>query len=742
MKKVYQSHLFFSFFTKTLIAAIFLLLSGSVGFSATYTWNASGTASYIVSTNWTPSRITPANTDILVFNSGTTVTVTNVPTETIAQLQVTGAGTIVNLQAGAVNNTLTVAGSSLVGMTVVTGTELNINGTNALIILIAGSANSIVTGNMTFTNAAHKIDGNGDGVLAFNSPAIFTQGAGCTGYAFNSGLGYGTLNFAHFNSGSIYVHQDGLNPFGSGSVAGAKVKFNPGSSYKLQQNIQAKTFFGRTFSNVELDIAGVQTLTDGAGDGAMILDNLTITQGSLSIGAATFGVNIKGNISVAAGQTLAFNSNVLSLNGTLSSQTIVNNGTLTFGAAEPVVINNTNGITVNSDITFNNTVTFTNGVVTVNSANVLTLSASASVVNVGNGRYVDGKVKKIGSGDFEFPVGKTIGLVKSYVPIKISSLTSTLATDSYTAEYKRGSSYSLGGIDPSLSGAIKYISRLDYWTLDRSVATPAATANVTLNWTAESSNGGSPAFILNPNEIVVMHFNAGPNVWDNFGNAGLGTGTATVGNATWSAWANPASSVTTNAFTLGSITFANPLPITVNYINGTKQNGTHLLNWQVSCLNNVSAKMIVERSADNKNFTAVNTVTATALRCQQPFDYTDAAPLQGINYYRLKTINDDGKVSYSTTIVLLNKQSGFDMVSLLPNVVTANAVLNIAAAQKTKLNIVITDIAGRQVQQANYNLVAGSNQFEINVASLAAGTYQITGYTAEGLTKTLRFVKQ
>ena len=144
----------------------------------------------------------------------------------------------------------------------------------------------------------------------------------------------------------------------------------------------------------------------------------------------------------------------------------------------------------------------------------------------------------------------------------------------------------------------------------------------------------------------------------------------------------------------------------------------------------------------NKNFTDINTITVPAARCQQPFDYTDNTPAGGTNYYRLKTINDDGKVTYSAVIVILNKATGFDIVSLLPNIVRSNALLNITSAQKTTLNMVITDAMGRPVQKAAYSLVAGSNQFEINVANLAAGMYRITGYTAEGTTKTIAFVKQ
>ena len=184
------------------------------------------------------------------------------------------------------------------------------------------------------------------------------------------------------------------------------------------------------------------------------------------------------------------------------------------------------------------------------------------------------------------------------------------------------------------------------------------------------------------------------------------------------------------------------LPINLNYLNGYKQNGSHNLTWKVTCTNNPSATMSLERSADNRNFTGINSIIADALRCEQPFSYTDNSPLAGTNYYRLKMTDANGKVSYSAAIAILNAATGFDIVGLLPNLVNNNAVLNVTAAQKTKMDVVVTDIAGKQVQKIAYNLIAGSNQFNINLSNLSAGTYQITGYTAEGKSRTVRFVKQ
>jgi hypothetical protein len=718
---------------KHIVLCMMLMLTSVTGFSLTYTWTGAISTDWTVAGNWSLPRTTPAITDVLVFNNGAVNTVTNVPTETIGQLLV-NTNTTVNLEAGAANNVITIAGVAASGITVTSGSQLNIDGANELIIFINSGATSVIAGNMTFTNGTHKIDGGQNNVLSFNSPAIFTQGAGCTGFAFNASaiVSGGTLNFAQFNTGSIFLQLAGGNPFGLNGVGGAKVTFNTGSLFKLQQNV-TPSFYGRTYANVEIDFPGFnQTMTDALNDGAIFMDNLTITQGSLSIGSTLFGVNIKGNISVAAGQSLSFNNTTfLKLNGTLA-QSITNNGTLTFGANEPVTFNNAAGITINSDLTFNNSVTFTNGKITVTNPKVMTFSATASVGGTSNAvlSYVVGKVQKVGNTDFIFPLGHPI--IHGSAPIGVSNFSGSPVTTAFTAQYIRASASALGAVTVGLD----HVSQADYWLLN-STGTGTPTANVTGYWTTESSFNGSTNYINSLPDLVLAHFNG--TSWINYGGVGTASGSVSAGSITWSAVNTFAAG---DLFSFGSINFLNPLPITINYINGVKQGSTNLINWQVACVNNLNATMVVERSADNRNFTAINTITASALRCAQPFNYYDNSPLSGINYYRLKTINDNGAVTYSSVIALMNKDAGFDIVNLLPNIVTSTAVLNVTSAKQSQLNIVITDMMGRKVQQSAYELVAGSNQFNLNLAHLAAGTYQISGYTAEGINKTIRFVKQ
>jgi hypothetical protein len=195
-----------------------------------------------------------------------------------------------------------------------------------------------------------------------------------------------------------------------------------------------------------------------------------------------------------------------------------------------------------------------------------------------------------------------------------------------------------------------------------------------------------------------------------------------------------------NDFTFNGVTGV--LPITIEYLNGVKQNSTNILSWKVNCTSSATAILSIERSNDGRNYNTVNTITASALRCLQPFDYTDNNPLAGYNYYRLKMTDEDGRITYSNKIALLNKEKGFDIVNLVPTIIRNTAILNVTAAQKTQMTLVITDFAGRTVQNKVYNLIAGSSQVQINVANFSAGAYVIAAYTTQDETKTVRFLKQ
>lgn len=184
------------------------------------------------------------------------------------------------------------------------------------------------------------------------------------------------------------------------------------------------------------------------------------------------------------------------------------------------------------------------------------------------------------------------------------------------------------------------------------------------------------------------------------------------------------------------------LPIGIAYFRGSRQGSAHNLTWKVNCGVSPRITMTLERSSDGRSWAGINSLTADAARCFDAFNYTDASPLAGINYYRLKTVDVDGKVTYSTIVTLLNAAKGIQIVNIAPNpVVNGRFRLNVTSAELSTMDIVITDMAGRVVLKKTASIVNGFNGIDMDVSHLASGTYQLTGSTTAGRT-TLSFVKQ
>ncbi len=693
-----------------------------------YTWAGNG-GLWTVPTNWVPDRNFPATNDSLLFNDGgAPYTVTNVPNQTIGYIEVSN-GTSVTLQAAAALTTLTIGNSTGDDLFVELSSSLNISSTNAFTIHMLTGATAAFGGDMTLTDGAHKITAaDANGVTFFNG-STFNASTGFSSNPFGVNP-TAVANSVVFQSGATMRQLAGLNPFALTAPASAVV-FQPGSLYRLESGI-TPSVSGRTYANFELDAATSLSLT---GASLLTIEDLTITQGTLNLNL-TGGINIKGNISIAPGTTLGFSPiglNILTLNGTIA-QTITNSGTLTWGALENLTINNAAGVTLNSDITIGATATLalTAGILKLNApATMITLSSGTTLTGGNsNASFVDGKVKKIGNTDFTFPVGKTCC---GYVPIGISVSVGGTAADEFTAEYLRGPATLLGPI--TAGPGLDHVSGCDWWTLDKGIATPTS-IDVTGYWSTNNVCIGT--YIDDLPTLTMAHFDGAG--WNSFPISPVLTGGSTIvtGSITWPG------ATAFSPFSLAGSTFGlNPLPITINYFNGFKQNGNHLLNWKITCSSTPSATIEMQRSTDGRNFTGIYSINATALRCQQPFDFTDNQPAKGVNYYRLKMTDAIGKITYSSIVSLLNADKGIDVMNIAPNpIVNGNFKLNISTAQKSMMQMVITDMQGRVMQKQNMNTIAGFNTVPVNVANFATGTYQLFLNTGEGRSRVLKFVVQ
>ena len=217
---------------------------------AIYTWNSGITAgAWTTSTNWTPTRTTPAATDILVFSTGETITPTSIPTtQTIAQLQIIGNTTLIYKAVTAGLKTLTITSNN--GLL---NSDLIINvGSTLTIDKTAPGTTSIVLG----ANTTADISGN---LIVANGTTYNTSAAGDITTVSGLLKNVGTVTTSATNN--MVVTSTGTYEHALNGLVVPTANWNTGSTCLISGIIAATTLTGlrQDFSNFVWDCAGQTT---------------------------------------------------------------------------------------------------------------------------------------------------------------------------------------------------------------------------------------------------------------------------------------------------------------------------------------------------------------------------------------------------------------------------------------------------------------------------------------------------
>jgi|GEM_PF-1752861 len=155
------------------------------------------------------------------------------------------------------------------------------------------------------------------------------------------------------------------------------------------------------------------------------------------------------------------------------------------------------------------------------------------------------------------------------------------------------------------------------------------------------------------------------------------------------------------------IIVAPTLPIKLISFIGSKIGNLTTLKWYTAQGSN-EASFVVERSCNGINFTNLASIASNT---QNYYEYTDANCGNCICYYRLKMIDQQNKISYSSTIKISTPSIVENKLIVSPNPITSkeSIKLQFKSTQNNSINIQIVGIDGKTVLNKKVEIVGGNN---------------------------------
>ena len=156
-------------------------------------------------------------------------------------------------------------------------------------------------------------------------------------------------------------------------------------------------------------------------------------------------------------------------------------------------------------------------------------------------------------------------------------------------------------------------------------------------------------------------------------------------------------------------------------------NNTVNLQWSAS--NEIdSLRYEIERSLDGVNFSSLSKVnTGNNPDSLQQYLFNDAQPFGGTNYYRLKQIDEQGRVTYSKIVSVALDKTAVPYV-IYPNPAANKSTIRILTGMK-QATVRLIDALGRVVFNKSFGALTVGQEIQIPLVGLSRGVYFLTLYS-------------
>ncbi|MBL4755203.1 MAG: hypothetical protein JKY52_16615 [Flavobacteriales bacterium] len=596
-KKYYRNSCFF--------IALLLVLS-IVGTTNAKTRTTISTGNWNDSTTWDCNCIPASKDDIVIMDAhvitlGDTTFANNLTIDSGGELNnstnpmtITGDYTVNGMHSGIGLIMLSTKGAVINGV----GIIANING-----VYIQENASINEEAKLTFLGDLIII-----GARTLTNNGEITLKAGLNGTNVRS-------RWINAANSTLIVHAESILSTGTfvASPSGNKVRYNRAGNQDI------KVPAGRSYHTLILATSGSKKLTGSIA----IKGNLEIIdKSSLDVSSNTFSFSLAGdwiNTSKAA-QSFKEGTGKVTFDGP-GEQTLINSNGETF---YDLVLNKPDGIVhlgPFSDVTVTHRATLKNGIVNSRTNNcTFIFSPDATCVGGGNTAYIDGRVRKLGTAPFTFPVGHSS--VDARIALSAPDIGSTFEVQYLDVPEK---------LEPT-DVPVNNTRLSGYWIIDRTEGEDEVTIQLYNDGAAVSEMDQVKS------DLVISNYH----------------GVDWTADSQETRLGVSAGCVTFNTMTaLGSFTFGaheedrNSMPVSVSALEAVPVKGIIELRWATDSTN-ADAKFVVERSTDGKIFEPIEFGQERGNNNQMLNNASDAqSSSERWSYYRLKQTDSSGSSQYS-----------------------------------------------------------------------------------------------
>ncbi|MCK6691962.1 MAG: T9SS type A sorting domain-containing protein [Thermoanaerobaculia bacterium] len=183
------------------------------------------------------------------------------------------------------------------------------------------------------------------------------------------------------------------------------------------------------------------------------------------------------------------------------------------------------------------------------------------------------------------------------------------------------------------------------------------------------------------------------------------------------------------------------LPVELKSFAGSVHPAFNRLNWVTALEKNVQWH-IVERSQDGVNWTETGRLQgAPASYQERRYQLEDKLPLPQA-YYRLRTLDLDGKQQISNAIHLVRENEQLRIAQAFPSPTPGSVTVQFVSPEEGQMTMRIIDLNSRAVLEQEVFASKGLNSNILDISHLQAGIYLLNITGAHAVTVPYRIVKQ